>query len=227
MSKEYRKSLGFKNATAFKNFLTAKDIQMINWPLVEKYNERLLETYTALNSTLPKKYQGSIKDLIQSAYKTMRDNDILQGLNNHGRATELVYFAWMQGYLISNIFKPFIEDHLGLSLEQNGADDLSNPETFGRKSDPDLVDHKKKVYVEVQAGFKGGKVDIKRTKVKAEDQDYTYNIVCIDCFNGRFCIVNARDLLSLPESAWYPNPQWEGALCYTIPEDSMKSWLSE
>ena len=227
MSKEYRKKLNFTNAGAFKDVLTAKDIKMINWPLVEAYNERLVESYTKLNSTLPKQYTGSIKDLVETAYQAIKTNDILPTLNNHGRASESVYLAWMQGYMISHIFKPFIEQQLGVTLEQNGADDLTKPETFGRKSDPDLVDHNNKVFVEVQAGFKGGKVDIKRSKVKAPNQDYTYQIVCIDCFNGRICTVNARELLDLPETEWYANPQWEGALCHTIPEDSMKSWLPE
>jgi len=225
MSKEYRKSLGFNNANSFKEFLTAKDIQMINWPLIESYNKRLEETYSKLNSTLPIKYEESISDMIEQAYQAIKNNNILESLNNHGRANEAVYYVWMQGYLTANVFKPFIENKLDLTLSQNGADDLTNPKTFSRKSDPDLVDHNKKVFVEVQAGFKGGKVDIKKTKVKATLEDYTYYIFCIDNFNGRYCYLDARKLLELPESSWYANPQWEGALCYTIPDNLMTQWF--
>jgi hypothetical protein len=224
MSKDYRKQLGFTNGGKLKDFFTAKDITMINWDLVEAYNDRLINAYHKVNATLPVPYTNPIADLVTNAYQAIRTNDILQTLNNHGRAREDVYYSWMHGYLTAQIFTPTIEAKLGLTLEQNGADDLSKPETFARQSDPDLVDHAKKTFVEVQAGFKGGKVDIKRSKVKCPNQDYTYYIVCIDWFNGRYCSLDARKLLALPDSEWYANAQWEGALCYTVPDDLMISW---
>jgi hypothetical protein len=121
------------------------------------------------------------------------------------------------------LFKPMIEKELGCVLIQNGADDLSNPKTFSRKSDPDLVDHDKKIYVEVQSGFKGSKVDIKKSKVKTSDE-YTYYIAAFDCFNGNYTLIDTKELLNLPDDAWYNNASWEGALCYTVPQEQMKEW---
>lgn len=221
-TKDYRKLLGFTNGTKAKEFLTAKDIVMINWPLVEAYNERLVETFSLIQNTLPCE-SIDIGLIVENAYQIIRNENILPHLSNHGRAPESVYFVWMQGYLSATIFQPLIENELDCKLIQNGADDLSDPSNFGRKSDPDLADHDKKIYVEVQSGFKGSKVDIKKSKVK-ESSDYTHYIACFDCYNGLYTIINTRQLLSLPDSEWYHNPLWEGALCYTVPHDKMKKW---
>ena len=223
MSKSYRQSLGFSNATDTKNFLTAKDIVCINHDLLHQYNTRLIDIFQRIQSTLPYSPQP-IESIVQSAYTTLTTNDILPTLSNHGRTPESVYYSWLQGHLTVTIFKPLIESELSCNLSQNGADDLTNPTTFSRKSDPDLVDHQKKIYVEVQGGFKGSKIDIKRSKVKTSDT-YQYYIAAFDCFNGQYTILNTRELLNLPESEWYENVLWEGALCYTVPEDRMKEWL--
>jgi hypothetical protein len=130
----------------------------------------------------------------------------------------------MQGYLIATVFQSFIEKRLDCKLTQNGADDLSDPSSFKRKSDPDLVDHEKKIFVEIQGGFKGGKIDIKRSKINAKKEDYQYYIICIDCYNGQYCVMNTRELLKIPENQWYKNELWEGALCYTIPKERMERY---
>jgi hypothetical protein len=222
MSKYYRSTLGFTNATDTKDFLTGKDIVSINFELIESYNERLIDIFSRIQTTLPYPAQN-FEQVVLSAYHTILTHDILYSLSNHGRAPEFVYYVWMQGYLSATLFKPLLEQELNCVLSQNGADDLSNPDTFSRKSDPDLVDHKKKIYVEVQSGFKGGKIDIKKSKVKT-DAEYTYYIACFDCFNGQFVLLNTEELLTLPADAWYNNPQWEGALCHTVPNERLKEW---
>ena len=219
MSKSYRKTLGFSNATTAKNFLTAKDITIINWPLIEQYNRRLTDIFSRIQSTIPIP-QRDIEPIVQSAYAILKANDILPTLSNHGRSPESVYYSWLQGYLTVIVFQPFIEKKLSCTLIQNGADDLTNPATFSRKSDPDLVDHNEKIYVEIQGGFKGSKVDIKKSKVKTSDT-YQYYIACFDCFDGQYVIMNTKDI---PENQWYPNQLWEGALCYTVPKNQMREW---
>lgn len=223
MTKQFRKLLGFKSATTTKVFLTAKDIVKINWELIESYNDRLLDIFDRLQNTLPYSQQN-LRTVVQDAYSTIRQHDILTRLNNHGRTPESVYFSWMQGYLSAIVFQPLIESELQCQLEQNGADDLSKPDTFARKSDPDLVDHRKKLFVEIQSGFRGSAMDIKKSKVKAPTE-YEYYIASFDCFNGRYCVLNTRDLLNLSEDEWYVNPRWEGALCYTVPENRLKTWI--
>lgn len=222
MSKEYRKRLGFTNRSKTSVFLTAKDIVTINWSLIESYNARLIDIFTRIQSTLFFPPQD-IKSIIESAYHTIKSHDILYKLSNHGRSPESVYYAWLQGYTAAKIFQPLIESELNCKLIQNGADDLSNPSTFSRKSDPDLTNENHTVFVEIQAGFKGGKIDIKKTKLKVSDTA-EYYIACFDCFNGRYCIMNTRSLMNLPESKWYVNTLWEGALCYTVPENEFKIW---
>ena len=222
MTRYYRSTLGFSNANDTKDFLTAKDIVSINYELLEEYNTRLIDIFSRIQTTLPTEPQD-IELMVLTAYRTILNHDILESLSNHGRAPESVYFVWMQGYLSAMLFKPMIEKELGCVLIQNGADDLSNPKTFSRKSDPDLVDHDKKIYVEVQSGFKGSKVDIKKSKVKTSDE-YTYYIAAFDCFNGNYTLIDTKELLNLPDDAWYNNASWEGALCYTVPQEQMKEW---
>lgn len=219
MSKYYRSTLGFSNAGDTKDFLTAKDIVLLNYDLLDEYNDRLIDVFSRIQTTLPVEPQN-IAMIVLRAYKTILDADILYKLSNHGRAPESVYFVWMQGYLASLIFKPMIELELDETFYPNGADDLSDPATFSRKSDPDLVNDSMTVFVEVQAGFKGSKVDIKKSKVKTSD-GADYYIAAFDCFNGTYTIINTREI---PDDQWYENQLWEGALCYTIPSDRMKEW---
>lgn len=219
MSKEYRKSLGFSNASKVKDYLSAKDITMIHWELIERYNERIIDIFESIQKTLPLP-EKDIRTTVYNAYSIISCHDILPKLSNHGRAPESVYFVWMQGYIAALLFQPMIENHLRTILIQNGADDLSNPTTFSRKSDPDFSNSDKTIFVDVQTGFKGSKVDIKKSKVKVSDTA-EYYIACFDCFNGTYVILNTKEI---PDDQWYSNPQWEGALCYTVPKDYMKEW---
>ena len=219
MTKYYRSTLGFSNANDTKEFLTGKDIVSINFDLIDFYNQRLIDIFSRIQTTLPTP-PLNIEVIVLQAYMTILKHDILYSLSNHGRAPESVYFVWMQGYLSSIVFKPMIEAELGCALVQNGADDLSNPSTFSRKSDPDLANEEKTIFVEIQSGFKGSKVDIKKSKVKISDTA-DYYIAAFDCFNGLYTIINTRDI---PEDEWYENMLWEGALCYTVPSDRMKEW---
>ena len=218
-SKYYRSTLGFSNANATKEFLTAKDIIQINWKLVEFYNDRLTDIFSRIQTTLPFPSKD-IRTIISNAYSTIRDYDILPRLANNGRSPESVYFVWMQGYISTLLFQPMIESDLNITLHSNGADDLSNPDTFSRKSDPDLTNADRTIFVEVQSGFKGSKVDIKKSKVKVSNSA-EYYIAAFDCFNGHYTIINTKDI---PENEWYENMLWEGALCYTIPNELMREW---
>ena len=222
--KDYRKALGFASASAIKDYMSAKDLKLINWDLIQLYNSRLIESFIKIQLTMPTDHL-SIEKIVTDAYFTIRNNNLLAQFNNHGRSIESVYYNWMQGYITATIFKSFIEERLNCKLTQNGADDLNKPQIFAKKSDPDFIDANEKIFVEVQAGFKGGKIDIKRSKIKTTLSDYDYYIVCIDCFNGKYCILSVKELLTLPESVWYKNPQWENALCYTIDESKMKPWV--
>lgn len=222
MTKEYRKSLGFTNGTKTKDFLSGKDITSLNWTLIDLYNQRLKDIFAAIQSTMVNSTMN-VSKTVDDAFEIIKNNHILPKLSNHGRAPESVYFVWMQGYLAAELFKPIIESELNTKLFANGADNLFNPSTFSRKSDPDLANADHTIFVDVQAGFKGSKVDIKKTKVKTSNTA-NYYIAAFDCFNGIYTILNTKEI---PEDQWYENQLWEGALCYTIPKDCMKEWNCE
>ena len=217
LSKQYRKALGFSNASATKQFLTGKDIVSINWPLIELYNQRIIDIFTAIQSISDYR-QLNVQKTVNDAFTIIRDNNIIPTMTNHGRSPESVYFVWMQGYIASLLFLPYIEKELNTKLIINGADDLSNPSTFARKSDPDFANSERTIFVEFQSGFKGSKVDIKKSKVKTSPTA-EYYIAAFDFFNGLYTVINTKEI---PDDQWYENVLWEGALCYTVPNDQMK-----
>jgi len=88
MSKYYRSSLGFSNANDTKDFLTGKDIVSINFELIESYNERLIEIFSRIQTTLPYPQQN-FERIVLEAYHTILSHDILYSLSNHGRAPEV------------------------------------------------------------------------------------------------------------------------------------------
>ena len=115
MKNEYLKSMGFKNQQLLRKWLTAKDIVSTNWELVEERNERLKTIFSKINETLPIQYTGDIAHDVESAYKSIRTNDLLLKMNNNGRSIEDVYYTWMQGYICEKVFVPFICDRLMLN----------------------------------------------------------------------------------------------------------------
>ena len=50
--KDYRKALGFTNQDTLKKYFKATDIVCINWELIEKENERLVEMFSKINQTM-------------------------------------------------------------------------------------------------------------------------------------------------------------------------------
>ena len=53
MTKYYRSTLGFSNANDTKEFLTGKDIVSINFDLIDFYNQRLIDIFSRIQTTLP------------------------------------------------------------------------------------------------------------------------------------------------------------------------------
>ena len=90
--RDYRKALGFSNASATKDYMSAKDIKLVNWKLVELYNARLIDIFSKIQSTIPIETQP-VKIIVNDAYFTIRNNDLLMQLSNHGRGLESVYLS--------------------------------------------------------------------------------------------------------------------------------------
>jgi hypothetical protein len=223
-SKQYRKTIGFTSKSKCFDYLSAKDIILINWSLVDLYNERLIDIGERVQSQLTIKNDLNVKNFILDSFQIIKSNSIIENcFTNHGRGKENVYYSWMLGYLAEKLFSPLIQKELEMSsVVRSGGDDLSNPETFKRTSDPDFIDAAKNISVDVQCGVKGGKATIKKSKVDhAINSGYNGYAVTIGLGTGLYGIVN---LNSLEHEKFVPNSSWEGALCWTAPDDIFKSW---
>lgn len=225
MTKEFRKAMGFTNKGKMKEWLTAKDIVVPNYPLLQKYNSRLSTIFNNINQQLSIPFGGNIDEIIQRSYLVMKDNHIIERLNNNGRACEEVYYKWMQGYLAERVFMPFLVDKLNLSdVERNGSDDLTNPETFKRTGDADLIDRTANIRIDIQCGTGEGAATIKKHKFDhaAKNDGITY-IFLAGLLTGTYALVNLNDTTNVK---FVSNLSWEGALCWTVPEKQFKPYYA-
>ena len=216
----YIKSLGFTNQASVRKWMTARDILIPNWELIESRNQRLSEMFTRINNTLPIRYGGDIGKDIEDAYRSIRGNGLLLKMKNNGRAMEDVYYTWMQGYICEKVFIPFICDRLMLnSLTRNGKDDVANWDSFKRKADADLLDVSQKVFVDVQCGTHVGKTHIKKHKVDKALQhaDHKSYVFSIRLMHGTWCSVDLNQL-GTSGAVFYKNELWENCLCWDIPD---------
>lgn len=170
----FRTSLGFTNQETLKKYFKAKDLRIINWEKINQYNIRLKDICEKINTALFDEIKieniDDITNKIDEAFNIMRDNNIIQHLNNQGRNPEDVYYNWMRGYLVCEMFVPAIAKIFDISISEIshiGHDDLTNLETFTRAATADLevttVDGTK-VRLEMQSGYTGIN-DIKRSKI--------------------------------------------------------------
>ena len=223
MTKEFRKAMGYTNKGKMKEWLGAKDIVIPNYPLLQKYNSRLSTIFNAINNQLSIPFTGNIDSIIINDFTIMKDHNILERLNNHGRSLESVYYSWRMGSLAEVIFTPFIADKLNLkNIEKNGSDDLTNPETFKRTGDADLIDKVANIRIDVQCGTGEGDATIKKHKFDhAIKNDGVTYIFLAGLLTGTYALVNLSDTKDI---VFESNPSWEGALCWTVPETEFKPY---
>lgn len=224
MSKQYRKNIGFTSKNKCFDFFKAKDIVDINWKLIELYNDRLIDIGSRVQQQMIVPNDMIVKEFVYDSFNIMKQNNIIEKLNNHGRSCEFVYYNWMLGYLIETMFVPFIKKELGLNtVVRTGGDDLKNPETFKRTSNSDLTDPTKNIVVDVQCGNGGeGKITIKKTKVDfALENGYNGYAFTIGLGTGLYGVINLNEL---KDAKFEENSSWEGALCWTAPNDILKPW---
>ncbi|MDD6039413.1 MAG: hypothetical protein PUD20_11560 [bacterium] len=202
--RSFRSSLGFTNQEKLKKYFKATDFVVVNWDKINQCNARLKEICEKINRTISSDIQiadiDEFTNKINEAFVIMRDNNIFPRLNNQGRNPDDVYYNWMRGYLICEMFIPAIARIFGIPEENilhTGQDDLTNLETFARAATADLeiitVDNER-IRLEMQAGYTGTN-DIKRSKIleaiskKQNDNINTY-VVHIDVFNGKAAIID-------------------------------------
>jgi hypothetical protein len=223
MSKEFRKNIGFTNKGKMKEWLGAKDLVIPNYPLLHEYNTRLFDIFSKVNSQLSVPFTGDIQSIIHDDFETMKKHDILQRMNNHGRSLESVYYSWRMGSLAEIVFAPFIADKLGLkNIEKNGSDDLTNPETFKRTGDADLIDRIANIRIDVQCGTGEGDATIKKHKFDhAAKNDGTTYIFLAGLLTGTYALVNLSNTTNV---VFEENKSWEGTLCWTVPTTEFKPY---
>lgn len=121
--KEYRKELGFTNQGDVKKFFAGKDITpTVDYNYIKLLNTRLVEIIIKINSLVSTdinilEMDKFCTDNVEIVFNKLKDNDIIQRLNNQGRRPEQVYFSWMRGYIISNYFLKALSKIFKVSLE--------------------------------------------------------------------------------------------------------------
>lgn len=230
--KYYRQELGFSNQEQTKVFLSAKDIQAdIDFNYLNSLSNRISEIFRKINEISYIK-QPNIETFLQqnlnTVFEKLKNNGILNKLNNQGRRKEEVYFSWIRGYLILEYFKPAIAEIFGVNIDaiqSIGDDDFSNIATFKRTPKADLqINHYR---IEVQSGFQG-KNDIKQHKVLEAKRIFTEQqiqtiVLHFDLFNGQVAFVNISNI-SEQDINWIPRQQMEGQTVFNIDQNYFK-WL--
>ncbi len=232
--KEYRKELGFTNQQGVKKFFAGKDITpTVDFNYIALLNNRLIEIIKKINFLVSEDIKVSdidkfCIDNIESVFRKLKENNIIERLNNQGRRPEQVYFSWMRGYLISNYFLKALSIIFEVNIENIeliGDDDLVKIESFKRTPTADLEISLKdgsKIRIEMQSGFQGIN-DIKQHKVlEAKKIMQTQNIPSIaihfDLFNGQVAFV-PLDTIEDNSINWITRQQMEGQTVFNIDQN--------
>ncbi|MEK6659962.1 MAG: restriction endonuclease [Campylobacterota bacterium] len=232
--REYRKELGFTNQGDVKNFFAAKDIiPTVDFNYIDLLNTRLTEIIKKINSLVSKDISINTIDKfcidnIETVFQKLKNNSIIEKLNNQGRRPEQVYFSWMRGYIISNYFLKALREIFEVdfdSIKLIGDDDLTNIESFKRTPTADLeilLKDGSKLRIEVQSGFQGIN-DIKQHKVLeakkiAQTNKISSFAVHFDLFNGQVAFVQL-DAIEDGSINWITRQQMEGQTVFNIDQN--------
>lgn len=229
--REYRHILGFESQQKFKDFLSAKDIKAeIDFCYIEKLNNRLLEIFTKINKSYynPCDIESFLQNNLFNTYDILKNNDILNNLNNQGRRKEEVYFSWMRGFLVCEYFKKAISEIFDIPIDKIkniGDDDFHSLQTFRRTPRADLeIDNYR---LEIQSGFQGIN-DIKEHKVREaknilNDKNIKTLVIHFDLFNGQVAFVDISKIQD-NDLNWITRQQMEGQSVFNI-DSNYFQWL--
>ncbi len=232
--KQYRQKLGFANQASVKNFFGAKDVvPTVDFNYIKLLNKRLCKIIDRVNSVVTNEVKIDDpatfkKEYINRAFQVMKKNGILPILNNLGRRPEQVYFSWMRGYAISNLFLKSLGLIFGVDtskIDLIGDDDLKNIGTFKQTPKADLeirLNGKEKIRVEMQSGFTGVN-DIKQHKVleaKRVFRDSGIHSLAIhfDLYNGQVAFLKL-DEIEDDSVNWITRQQMEGQTVFNIDQN--------
>lgn len=215
--KSFKTALGFSNQEKLKKFFKFTDITIVNWEKIEASNIRLAEIFKKINVAVSEDIRlpdiNSFCKKIDKAYQIMKNNHIIERLNNQGREPDDVYYNWMRGYLVCEFFLPaiakfFNADNKQISLV--GEDDLTKIETFSRTATADfelITEKKEPIRLEIQAGYTGTN-DIKLSKILEAKNQYDSKkiesyIIHFDLFKGLVAVINITHFSKIPLEAYH------------------------
>lgn len=232
--REYRAKLGFTSGESVKRFLAGKDIKpSVDFKFIEELNNRLFELIKKLNNIVSNSIK--IEDIetfkrvnIDFVYQTLKENNIIQKLNNQGRRPEDVYFSWMRGFIISTYFLKALGEIFNVpveSIDVIGDDDFIDIETFKRTPKADLqinLTNGDKIRIEVQSGFQGIN-DIKQHKVLEakkikREESISSLVIHFDLFNGQVAFIKI-DNINEEDANWITRQQMEGQTVFAIDQN--------
>ena len=233
--RQFRKDMGFKNQEQIKRFYKATDLVCVNWDKILKLNERLKNIFSRLHEVVHTSIR--IDDInafcsdIDTAFKRMRDNDIIPRLNNFGRLPEDVYYNWMRGYCVAQYFTKAIAILLDVeenAIRQIGMDNLDNIETFSQSPMADVevcLQDDSTIRFEVQSGYTGIN-DIKKHKVDEAKRVFQLNkirsyVIHFDLFNGRVAVIDISEIND-SNTNYKVNKRFEGQMVFSIPADAFR-----
>ena len=229
--REYRQKLGFNSQDNTKKFFAAKDIEAkISYDYIDALNQRLHEVLLKVNSILDDSVKcNNIETFYQNSvittFEKMKASGILPKLNNQGRRPEEVYFSWIRGYSLAQLFEKSLKFIFECdNIKSIGDDDFSSLETFKRtpKADFEILVHGDKIRIEAQTGFQGIN-DIKQHKVleakKLTSQAIQTWAIHFDLFNGQVAFVRL-DSIEDNDVRWITRQQMEGQTVFAIDQNS-------
>lgn len=114
-----RPKSGYTNTYA--KILSAKDIKpCIDFAYIDSLNNRICEIFKRINEIYykPCDIESFLQNNLFNTFNLMKNNDILEKLNNQGRRKEEVYFSWMRGFLICKYFKEAMCDIFDIDISQ-------------------------------------------------------------------------------------------------------------
>lgn len=240
--KEYRKELGFTNRDDVKIFFAGKDIiPTVDYNYIQLLNTRLIEIIIKINSLVSSdiniaKIDEFCTENVELVFDKLKNNHIIQRLNNQGRRPEQVYFSWMRGYIISNYFLKALSKIFEVRIEDIsliGDDDLVNIESFKRTPTADLeitLNDGNKLRIEVQSGFVGVN-DIKQHKVLEAKRIFEADgisslAIHFDLFNGQVAFIKL-DEIEDDSVNWITRQQMEGQTVFNIDQNYFSWKLTE
>lgn len=229
--KYYRMQMGFGSQIKFREFLSGKDIiPNIDFDYIDLLNIRLCEIFKNINKIYykPIEIEAFLQKYLFNSYIKIKQNYILERLNNQGRRREEVYFSWMRGFLICEYFMESLNDIFGVKydeIKRIGLDDFSSLDSFKRSPRADL--QIKNTRIEIQSGFQGIN-DIKEHKVREAkmvlmESKIKTIVIHFDIFNGQVAFV---DISNIKENDlnWITRQQMEGQSVFNI-EQNYFIWL--